>query len=69
MYFKYIFEIILFHANCQLNLFNYKLYIMGINDVQGVQLEKKEYLQNKIKLHSILDIVKMIGTFCMLGAH
>lgn len=52
MYFKYIFEIILFHANCQLNLFNYELYIMGINDVQGVQLETKEYLQNKIKLYT-----------------
>lgn len=52
MYFKYICEIILFHANCQLNLFNYELYIMGINDVQGVQLEKKEYLQNIIKLYT-----------------
>jgi hypothetical protein len=25
---------------------------MGINDVQGVQLEKNEYLQNKIKLYT-----------------
>ncbi len=52
MYFKDIFENILFHANCPLTLFNYELYITGINDMQGVQFEKNEYLQNKIKLYT-----------------